>query len=63
MKVEASIFRPTFCWISAMGRMSASTVRAAQLGSRASFWSRISSARRVTVFTTCGPAPGRPMFG
>ena len=62
MKVETSIGTPVFCWISATGAMSATTVRAAQFGSSSSPASRISSTRRVTVSTTCGPAPGRPTF-
>ena len=62
MNVAASMGIPTFCEISTMGRMSASRVRAAQLGTSASFWSTISFARRSTCFCTCGPAPGKPIF-
>ena len=61
MKQETSIGIPTFCEISMIGRMSASTVRAAQLGRSFIPVSTISRARRVTVATTCGPAPGSPM--
>ena len=61
MKQETSIGMPTFWEISMIGRMSAATVRAAQLGRIFIFDRTISWASRVTVSTTWGPAPGRPM--
>jgi hypothetical protein len=41
MKQAASIAMPACCEISTMGLMSASTVRAAQLGAMGSLWSAI----------------------
>ncbi len=52
MKQDTSIGMPTFCEISMIGRMSAATVRAAQLGRIFILPRTISWARRVTVSTT-----------
>ena len=61
MKQATSIGIPT-CWETSMiGTMSAATVRAAQLGRIFIFSSTIARASRVTVATTWGPAPDRPM--
>ncbi len=62
MNVQHSIARPARCEMRAIGSMSARTVRAAQLAFTASRSAAISRARRSTSRTTCGPAPGRPMF-
>ena len=61
MKAQHSIGMPTRCEISTIGLMSASSVRAAQLGVIRRRWSTISRASRSTSATTCGPAPGSPM--
>ena len=61
MKQDTSIGIPTFWEISMIGMMSAATVRAAQFGRIFILPRTISCARRVTVSTTCGPAPGSPM--
>src|SRR5579883_1928941 len=53
---------PTPCEISAIGRISASTVRAAQFGRMRMRFVAISRARASTCSTARGPAPGRPMF-
>ena len=61
-KTAHSIDRPVRCWISATGRMSASSVRAAQFGSIFMPERTISSASAVTSRTAWAPAPGRPRF-
>ena len=63
MKQDTSIGIPTFWEISMIGTMSAATVRAAQLGRIFSLPRTISWARRVTVSTTWGPAPGQADVG
>jgi len=60
MNVAASIGNPIFCTISAMGRMSFSCVRAAQLARIFILHARISRASAVTASTARAPAPGRP---
>ena len=60
MNVQHSIARPARCEIAAIGSMSATTVRAAQLAATESRAAAISRASRSTSRTTCGPAPGRP---
>ena len=61
MKALTSTATPVRCTIPAIGSTSATTVRAAQLGSMASPASRISSQSRVTSSTALGPAAGSPM--
>ena len=61
MNAQHSIGTPVRCWISAIGLMSATTVRAAQLARIRSRPSPIARASRSTSLATCGPAPGRPM--
>ena len=61
MNVAASILIPISSETRTIGSMSATTVRAAQLGAIGSLWSRISRASARTCSTTRGPAPGNPM--
>jgi hypothetical protein len=61
MNVHTSIGIPTFCDTSITGVMSCRSVRAAQFARTRSLAVAISWARRITSWTTCGPAPGRPM--
>ena len=61
MNRQASIGTPVRCWISAIGRMSSTWVRAAQLAATDSRWLPISRARRSASRATSAPAPGRPM--
>ena len=60
--VAASMAMPTRWEISAIGRMSASTVRAAQLGRIFMRLVAISRANASVCFAARGPAPGRPIF-
>ena len=62
MNAQHSIAIPVRWEISAIGLMSAVTVRAAQFGRIFRRSSPIARARRSTSAATCGPAPGRPMF-
>ena len=59
MKVAASMRRPVFCTISAMGRMSFSCVRAAQLARIFILCATISRASAVTASTARGPGAGQ----
>ena len=60
MKACVSIGMPTRCEISTMGRMSETTVRAAQPGRSAILQSTISRTMRSTSRATFCPAPGSP---
>ena len=61
MNAPHSIGTPVRCWISAIGRMSATIVRAAQLARIFSRPSPIARASRSTSRATLAPAPGSPM--
>ncbi len=61
MKAQHSIGTPVRCWMSAIGLMSATIVRAAQLARIFSRRSPMARASRSTSRATRGPAPGRPM--
>ena len=60
IKVAASMGSPVVCTISAIGRMSFSWVRAAQLARIFIFCATISRASAVTASTARAPAPGSP---
>ena len=61
MNVQHSIGTPVRAAISAIGWMSATTVRAAQLARIFNRPSPIARARRSTSPATLGPPPGKPM--
>ncbi len=61
MNAPHSIGTPVRCWISAIGLMSDTSVRAAQLARIRRRPSAIARARRSTSLATFGPAPGSPM--